>query len=170
MTKNFSFKSSKGDSLTFEAIAECPSSSQTSSVSVTETESEQTVEPSSQSESKDYCRLGTYIVDTGIETTFGGGLRLIKSEKQVAELQELFRHHVGTITPDLKEKAMQVTGLPWKPIYKWLFDQKHRNRILRRAIEDYGNRVPLLYEGPDYENPIRLFSVSRVSPKERARI
>lgn len=50
----------------------------------------------------------------------------MKSNTQRNHLWDLFADHEGPITSELREKAVGETGLEWRKIYKWVFDQGRR--------------------------------------------
>ena len=49
--------------------------------------------------------------------------KTVKSDTQKEILWEIFEKYSGAITNEVREEAVKRTGLQWRKIYKWIFDQ-----------------------------------------------
>lgn len=77
------------------------------------------------------------------------GKKQVKQNWQREVLWELFQDEEGPITPEIRENAIDKTGLEWRKIYKWIFDQGRRlkiNRHLSKTLSNPGNPVELVFK------------------------
>jgi hypothetical protein len=51
----------------------------------------------------------------------------------VTILRRFFKALKGPITQEVRDKACALTGLQWKKIYKWLFDQGSKLPVIKHA-------------------------------------
>lgn len=51
----------------------------------------------------------------------------------------MFKNHEGPIPKVLRERAVELTGLKWQKIYKWMFDKGdrlpsiHKTRVIAKS-------------------------------------
>ena len=78
-----------------------------------------------------------------------------KTNDQLKTLMELFKDQTGVVPSALKSQAKRATGLPWKKIYKWLFDSRQKNPHFRRTQKEYGLQLSIqaAQQGADSTKP-----------------
>lgn len=67
------------------------------------------------------------------------GPKVKKSDRQKDLLWEIFHDHHGDYSKEFRKAAVKRTGLEWRKIYKWVFDN--------------GLRSDLSYNGLLFHNP-----------------
>jgi len=96
-------------------------------------------------------------------STFNNRTR--KSDAQVSTLLRIFDKCDGKVTKDIKEEAVQKTGLAWIQIYKWLFDHKVKKDKLEHAY-CLNYRLPIFKitgkDGRDLTNPRPIFETQKL--------
>lgn len=86
------------------------------------------------------------------------GLKQMKQDWQRRVLYDIFEGLKGPITQGHRDQAMKETGLPWRKIYKWIYDM---DPILKRSRSyEFGRK-----EGErmfDYSRTKQIFKVVKV--------
>jgi hypothetical protein len=63
------------------------------------------------------------------------GVRQHKSTEQIRALIKLFKDLKGPINREVRDRAVEMTGLRWHKIYKWMFDLGGKLKAVAPAIE-----------------------------------
>lgn len=88
-----------------------------------------------------------------------------KTDEQVSVLVKIFDKYDGKLSKEMKNEAINKTGLAWIQIYKWFFDHKVKKSNLEKAYRlHYPFQVFKVVgaDGRDLSRPQPIFKVEKI--------